>query len=65
MNDMRLDALCRSWEKRAQNMLTESKNVQNRTEKECLQHKAAINLNMASELKSMIFDSLSSGKDIF
>lgn len=63
MKDMRLEKLCSSWEKIAQDMLTESQIVNNRKKKERLQHKAAVNLNMAVELKSMMIDSLTSEEE--
>ena len=63
MIDMRLKALCRSWEAIALEMLIESKKEEHkRPEKERLQRKAALHLNMASDLKSLMFDSVSSGK---
>lgn len=59
MTDQRLKGLCRSWKKIAQETLSESEKVHNLQEKEYLQHKAAIHLNLVSGLKSIMFDSLS------
>ena len=45
-----------TWEKRAQNILAESKKTQSRAKRVSLQHTAAVNLNLASELKAIMSD---------
>ena len=54
MSNLSLKELHRSWEKRAKNILAESKKTESPAERECLQHTAAVNFNLARELKAIM-----------